>query len=93
MKRTQIYLEDEQDRLLDERARARGTTKSHLIRDALDAYLGLGASEEGRLTAFRAALRGAFGKASYLPDGASFVREVRRLDVRRQEALERRRAT
>jgi len=39
MKRTQIYLEEEQDRRLQERARATGQTKSALIRDAIDRLL------------------------------------------------------
>ena len=39
MKRTQIYLDDEHDRRLSERADAAGTTKSALIREAIDAYL------------------------------------------------------
>lgn len=40
MKRTQIYLEDSQDARLEQRARAAGTTKSHLIRQAIDAFIG-----------------------------------------------------
>ncbi len=40
MKRTQIYLDEEQDRLLRERAREAGVTKSELIRRALSAFLG-----------------------------------------------------
>lgn len=39
MKRTQIYLEDQQDRLLERRAKADGVTKSALIRQAIDAFL------------------------------------------------------
>lgn len=39
MKRTQIYIDDDQDRLLERRAKAAGTTKSALIRRAIDAFL------------------------------------------------------
>ncbi len=42
VKRTQIYLDDEQDRRLQERARATGRTKSALIRDAIDRLLSRG---------------------------------------------------
>lgn len=39
MRRTQIYLDEEQDRRLQRRARAVGKTKSALIREALDRFL------------------------------------------------------
>ena len=39
MKRTQIYLNEDQDRRLERRARAVGKTKSALIRDAIDRLL------------------------------------------------------
>lgn len=39
MKRTQIYLKDEQDQLLERRAKAAGLTKSAVIRQAIDAFL------------------------------------------------------
>jgi predicted transcriptional regulator len=40
VKRTQIYLDDEQEARLDRRARATGVTRSALIRAAVDAFLG-----------------------------------------------------
>ena len=40
MERTQIYLTEAQTRELDRRARSQGTTRSHLIRDAVQHYLG-----------------------------------------------------
>ena len=40
MDRTQIYLSDGQTRELDRRARQRGVTRSHLIREAVAQYLG-----------------------------------------------------
>jgi len=39
MRRTQIYLDDDQDRRLAARARADGTTKSAVIREAIDQFL------------------------------------------------------
>ena len=39
MKRTQIYIDDEQDRRLEKRARATGKSKSQLIREAIDRLL------------------------------------------------------
>jgi predicted DNA-binding protein len=40
MERTQIYLSERQTVELDRRARERGTTRSALIREALEQYLG-----------------------------------------------------
>lgn len=40
MDRTQIYLSEGQTRELDRRARQRGVTRSHLIREAVEQYLG-----------------------------------------------------
>ncbi|MEO7804657.1 MAG: CopG family transcriptional regulator [Actinomycetota bacterium] len=39
MKRTQIYLDEDQDERLGRRAQAAGTTKSAVIRAAIDAFL------------------------------------------------------
>lgn len=40
MERTQIYLTESQTRELDRRARVRGTTRSAVIREAVQQYLG-----------------------------------------------------
>lgn len=40
MERTQIYLSEGQTRELDRRARERGTTRSQLIREAIEQYIG-----------------------------------------------------
>lgn len=90
VKRTQIYIEERQARELQRRAAARHTTKSDLIREALDAYLGSSDGEAQRLRRFRDAVDAAAGTAPYLPDGATYVREVRRGDVSRQDELEER---
>jgi predicted DNA-binding protein len=89
VRRTQIYLDEEQDRQLAERARATGRTKSDLIREAVDRLLDEPLSEEEELARFRAAAEAAFGIAPYLEDGATYVRGLRNADRRRQERLER----
>jgi len=91
MKRTQIYVEEEQDELLTKRAAAAGVTKSTLIREAIDAYLKGPPDERLRLDRFRGAVRAAAGSADYLPDGKRYVGGLRALDVPRQEEIERRR--
>ena len=89
MRRTQIYLDEEQDRRLAERARATGRTKSDLIREAVDRLLDEPLGEDEELARFRAAAQAAFGIAPYLEDGATYVRKLRDGDRRRQERLER----
>ncbi len=39
VRRTQIYLEDDQAKAMASRARRRGVTASHVIREAIDDYL------------------------------------------------------
>ncbi len=91
VKRTQIYLEESQDQRLARRAAAAGTTKSDLIREAVDAYL-TGSQDEGtHLLAFRAAVRAAAGTVSRLPDGLRYVEELRKADAERERDLQRRR--
>jgi predicted transcriptional regulator len=93
VKRTQIYLGDEQTRLLDRRASAKGTTRSELIRDAVDQYLARDGGDDGgaRLARFKQAVREAAGIAAHLPPGERYVAELREADRRREEELERRR--
>lgn len=88
VKRTQIYLREDHDRLLGERARAAGRTKSELIREALDDYLG--DAEANRLARFRKALDDAAGIAPYLPPGAEYVEELRKAGLARQRWLDER---
>jgi hypothetical protein len=88
VRRTQIYLDEEQDRRLSEHALATGRTKSDLIREAVDRFLDTPLTEEERLARFRAAADAAFGIAPYLEDGATYVRKLRDLDRRRAERLE-----
>lgn len=91
VKRTQIYLDEQQDERLTKRARAARTTKSELIREAVDAYLEGPAGEELRLERFRAAVNELAKAPLDLPDGRTYVEELRARDVRRQEELDRRR--
>jgi len=90
MNRTQIYLDDEQTVRLDERAAAEGTTRSMLIRKAIDVYL----SQEEQDAAiwqeqWRKALEDSAGIAPHLGDGAEYVEDIRRVDVERLSRLER----
>jgi predicted DNA-binding protein len=89
VRRTQIYLDEEQDRRLAERARATGRTKSDLIREAVDRLLDEPVGEDEELARFRAAVDAAFGIAPYLEDGVAYVRKLRDIDRRRQERRER----
>lgn len=66
VKRTQIYLDEEQTSRLDERATAGGTTRSGVIRAAIDSYLAPG-GEDWRAH-WNDALRATGGAAPYLPD-------------------------
>ena len=92
VRRTQIYLEEGQSRQLAERARRRGTTASHVIREAVDAYLAQPESEDERLLQqYRSALDTAFGAAPNLRDGAAYVDELRAADADRTTRLDERR--
>jgi len=87
MRRTQIYLGDHQDRLLDERAGSLGTTKSAVIRDAIDAFLLRDDSHTSAIRRLRAAVAEATGAASHLPTGADYVDEIRARDADRDQDL------
>jgi predicted DNA-binding protein len=88
VKRTQIYLDAEQEGRLDRRARAEGTTRSALIRSAIDRFLRGDEDTTLPLTRFRRAVQESSGTAPYLPSGSHYVDEVRETDLRRQEDLE-----
>lgn len=89
MNRTQIYLDDEQTARLDERAAAEGTSRSGVIRQAVDKYL----SEEQQSSAawrekWKEALDKTAGIAPYLQEGVEYVEEIRRSDAERLSRLE-----
>jgi len=88
--RTQIYLDDHQDRRLTERAQQVGRTKSALIRDAIDAYLAPPSTDDAALQRLRAAVMEASGAAPHLPAGADYVEELRALEGDRQRVHDRR---
>jgi len=91
MKRTQIYLDVEQDRQLARRATTTGTTKSTLIREAIESYLSTPDDEAARLADFRAALDAIERSPADLPDGRTYVDELRRADREREEEIEKHR--
>lgn len=89
MRRTQIYLDDDQTARLDQRAAAEGTSRSTLIRRAVDTYL----AQEGRDAAawreqWKRAVLETAGVASYLEAGDEYVEGIRRLDAERLSGLE-----
>lgn len=89
MNRTQIYLDDDQTARLDERAAAEGTSRSMVIRRAVDVYL---SQEEQNVAAWRAqwkkAIDGTAGIAPYLEEGAEHVEGLRRNDAERLSQFE-----
>ena len=88
MKRTQIYLEDEQDKRLAEQAHLTGRTKSDIIREAVDRQLDGRHDESAALARFRSAVDATAGIARSLPAGVDYVDQVRAGDRRRQQELE-----
>lgn len=89
MNRTQIYLDEKQTARLDERAAAEGTSRSMVIRQAVDKYL---SEEEQSSAAWRAqweeALDRTAGIAPYLQEGAEYVDDIRRRDAERLSRLQ-----
>lgn len=73
MKRTQIYITEEQDRLLSARARDAGTPKAEIIRRILDSGLGLGEDVAER----RRALRDSAGALADEPGWEEWLDAVR----------------
>jgi predicted DNA-binding protein len=90
MKRTQIYLEADQDRRIVSRATASGVTKSTLIREAIEMYLAK-PDDADELAAFRAAIDAAAGAPVKFEEGAKYVEAIRAADVARQAELDERR--
>jgi predicted DNA-binding protein len=91
VKRTQIYLEDEQDARLTRRAQGSGVTKSQLIRQAIDSLLDVSSDRQSALTRFRSALKVTQETPIHLPDGERYVADLRARDAERQAELDRRR--
>lgn len=89
MHRTQIYLAEEQAARLDERAATEGTSRSTLIRRAVDEYL---VRDERDAATWRGqwkkAVEKTAGIAPYLEEGAEYVESIRRRDAERLSGLE-----
>ncbi len=92
MKRTQIYLDLDQDRRLARRATAAGTTKSNLIREAIESYLSSADDDASRLKQFQSALNALERAPVKLETGRDYVERMRAADEERREESERRRA-
>jgi predicted transcriptional regulator len=90
MQRTQIYLSSEQAARLAQRARASGTTKSTLIREAIEEYLAK-PDEDARRAEFRGVLDDLARRPLDLPDGAAYVDGLRDVDAARDAEIETRR--
>lgn len=89
MRRTQIYLDEDQAERLGRRARASGVTRSTMIREAIEAYLSTpdDADELGR---FRAALDAAGSAPIAQLDGETYVEAIRAADLARDAELDER---
>lgn len=89
MHRTQIYLDDDQTARLDRRAAAEGTSRSMVIRRAVDAYLSRGDRDAAAWQAqWNRAIAGTAGIASYLEVGEEYVEGIRREDAERLSRFE-----
>ena len=87
-RRTQIYLDEGQTAKLDERAAAEGTTRSTLIRRAIDAYLALELQDAAAWRKqWQEAVAETSGIAPYLEDGAEYVDNLRRGEAERIREL------
>jgi predicted nucleic acid-binding protein/predicted transcriptional regulator len=83
MQRTQIYLSTEQAGRLAQRARAAGTTKSTLIREAIEEYLAK-PDEDARRAELHGVLDDLARKPLDLPEGAAFVDALRKAEAARE---------
>jgi hypothetical protein len=88
MKRRKIYLDERQNAELARRALAEGSTKSALIRRAIDRYLEAFEDEDLRLVRFKMAVNAAAGIAPDLPRGSVDVERLRELDAHRYDGNE-----
>lgn len=76
MRRTQIYLTDEQGRLLERRSRTTGSTVSELIREAIDAAF-TGRKGMDREERIHLARRTAGAWRDFPESGAEYVERLR----------------
>jgi predicted transcriptional regulator len=83
VERTQIYLDDRQTAELDRRAREQGTTRSHLIREAIERYLAPDWDPE----AFKRALANAAGIWADRDDLDEIYASMREAELRKLQRL------
>ena len=83
MERTQIYLTETQTHELDKRARQQGTTRSHLIREAVEKYL----TPDWDPEAFKAALNRFAGIWADRDDLDEIRASMREAERRKRERL------
>lgn len=87
VRRTQIYIDEQQGDRLAQFAERGGVTMSALIRQAIGAYLDESDSDTARLERFRAAVAGAAGSLPDLPPGEDYVDAMRPDYTDRERAL------
>ena len=88
VKRTQIYLDEDQAARLARRAKAQGATSSKLIREAVELYLSGPDDSLTELARQRQALAEAFGALPGLPEGSAYVEEIRQTGAERERDLD-----
>lgn len=89
VRRTQIYLDEDQGTRLGDRATAEGVTRSTVIRRAVDEYLARQERDpEAWRERWREAVNATAGIAPHLPDGVTYVDDLRARDAERLRELE-----
>ncbi|MGH9167850.1 MAG: ribbon-helix-helix protein, CopG family [Acidimicrobiia bacterium] len=83
MRRTQIYLSEQQHQRLAARARRSGRSLSDLIREAIDRLLDGEVDRSQQLARYRKVLEETSASAAYLPPGAEYVASLRGIDRER----------
>jgi len=87
-RRTQIYLDADQTGELDKLAAAERTTRSTIIRRAIDAYLSQGKRDaDAWRKQWQEAVAESTGIAPYLEEGVEYVDTLRRAEAERSEEL------
>jgi len=87
-RRTQIYLDESQTEKLDERAAAEGTSRSMLIRRAIDAYLAQELQDAATWREqWQEAVAETAGIAPYLEEGVEYVEKLRRAEGERTREI------
>lgn len=87
VRRTQIYIDEQQGERLARAAASAGVTMSALIRRAIDSYLDESGSEAARLERFRAAVAEVAGSMPDLPSGEDYVDALRPDYAERERGL------